>query len=58
MEGNALVKMLIESGLCESIHNWIHDNGITFAESEASSVGYRYVGPSPSYGELGRFQFS
>lgn len=47
VEGNILVEMLVESGLCESIHNWIHDNRITFAEPERSSFGSRYVGPSP-----------
>lgn len=46
VEGNTLVECLVESGLCESIHNWIHDNRITFAESEGG-FSYRYEGPSP-----------
>lgn len=57
VDGNTLVEMLIESGLCESIHNWIHNNGITFAEDERSGFNYRYIGPSPSYGGLGTFLF-
>lgn len=58
IDGNTLVEMLIESGLCDSIHSWIHDNRITFAEPERSCVSYRYVGPSPGNGGLGTFQFS
>lgn len=58
VDGNTLVEMLIESGLCEFIYNWIHDNRITFAEPERSCVSYRYVGPSPGNGGLGTFQLS